>query len=87
MTLAGDITPWTLLALTFAIGLGQGPLHAQSLSAVGVPCPEGIDFLQQAHGQLCGVLEPHPAVGKPDLNDAGRYYKEHHTLEGYKEKK
>jgi hypothetical protein len=29
----------------------------------------------------------HPAVGKPDLNDAGRYYKEHHTLEGYKEKK
>ena len=29
----------------------------------------------------------HPAVGKPDLNDAGKYYKEHHTLEGYKEKK
>ena len=29
----------------------------------------------------------HPAVGKPDLNDAGKYYKEHHTLEGYREKK
>ena len=29
----------------------------------------------------------HPAVGKPDLNDAGKYYKEHHTLDGYKEKK
>ena len=29
----------------------------------------------------------HPAVGKPDLNEAGKYYKEHHTLEGYKEKK
>lgn len=29
----------------------------------------------------------HPAVGKPDLNDAGKYYKEHHTLEGYKPRK
>jgi hypothetical protein len=29
----------------------------------------------------------HPAVGKPDLTDAGKYYKDHHTLEGYKEKK
>jgi hypothetical protein len=29
----------------------------------------------------------HPSVGKPDLNDAGKYYKEHHSLEGYKEKK
>ena len=27
----------------------------------------------------------HPAVGKPDLNDAGKYYKDHnHSLEGYK---
>ena len=29
----------------------------------------------------------HTAVGKPDLNDAGRYYKAHRTLEGYVEKK
>ena len=29
----------------------------------------------------------HTAVGKPDLNDAGKYYKVHHTLEGYVEKK
>ena len=29
----------------------------------------------------------HTAVGKPDLNDAGKYYKDHHTLDGYKEKK
>ena len=29
----------------------------------------------------------HPAVGKPDLNDVGKYYKEHHTLEGYRDKK
>jgi len=29
----------------------------------------------------------HTAVGKPDLNDAGKYYKVHKTLEGYVEKK
>jgi hypothetical protein len=29
----------------------------------------------------------HTAVGKPDLNDAGKYYKMHRTLEGYVEKK
>jgi len=29
----------------------------------------------------------HTAVGKPDLNDAGKYYKKHHTLEGYSEPK
>jgi len=29
----------------------------------------------------------HTAVGKPDLNDAGKYYKVHRTLEGYVEKK
>lgn len=29
----------------------------------------------------------HTALGKPDLNDAGKYYKEHKTLEGFKEKK
>ncbi|PYS54407.1 MAG: hypothetical protein DMG13_08610 [Acidobacteria bacterium] len=29
----------------------------------------------------------HTGIGKPDLNDAGRYYKDHKTLEGYKERK
>jgi hypothetical protein len=29
----------------------------------------------------------HTALGKPDLNDAGKYYKAHHTLEGYVDKK
>lgn len=28
----------------------------------------------------------HTAMGKPDLNDAGKYYKEKKTLEGYKPK-
>jgi hypothetical protein len=28
----------------------------------------------------------HTAVGKADLNDAGRFYKEHKTLEGYPRK-
>lgn len=26
----------------------------------------------------------HTAVGKPDLNEAGKYYKERKTLEGYR---
>lgn len=30
----------------------------------------------------------HTAVGKPDLNDAGKYYKDHNnSLEGYVERK
>ena len=30
----------------------------------------------------------HTAVGKPDLNDAGKYYKEHNlSLEGWDDKK
>ena len=29
----------------------------------------------------------HTALGKPDLNEAGKYYKAHRTLEGYVEKK
>jgi hypothetical protein len=29
----------------------------------------------------------HTAIGKPDLNEAGKYYKDHGTLEGFKEKK
>jgi hypothetical protein len=30
----------------------------------------------------------HTAMGKPDLNDAGKYYKDHeHSLRGYDERK
>ena len=30
----------------------------------------------------------HTALGKPDLNEAGKYYKEHdHSFKGYEEKK
>jgi len=30
----------------------------------------------------------HTALGKPDLNDAGKYYKDHdHSFKGYEEKK
>ena len=29
----------------------------------------------------------HPSVGKPDLNEAGKYYKDHGSLEGYRERK
>ena len=30
----------------------------------------------------------HTAMGKPDLNDAGKYYRDHeHSLKGYEDKK
>lgn len=29
----------------------------------------------------------HTAVGKPDLNEAGKYYRERKTLEGYEQRK
>ncbi len=29
-------------------------------------------------------LTCHTAMGKPDLNGAGKYYKQHQTLKGYK---
>ncbi len=29
----------------------------------------------------------HTALGKPDLNDAGKYYKANRTLRGYEDKK
>jgi hypothetical protein len=28
----------------------------------------------------------HTAIGKPDLNEAGKYYKDHKSLEGYRER-
>jgi hypothetical protein len=47
--------------------------------AVGTP-----EFSKKENKQC---LFCHTAVGKPDLNDAGKYYKDHKTLEGFKEKK
>lgn len=50
-----------------------------------VPFAAGTPEYTKKENKPC--LYCHPAVGKPDLNGTGKYYKEHHTLEGYKEKK
>jgi hypothetical protein len=47
--------------------------------AVGTP-----EFAKKENRQC---IYCHTAIGKPDLNDAGRYYKEHKTLQGFREKK
>lgn len=50
-------------------------------SQIAVGTPE----MAKKEGKQC--IYCHTAVGKPDLNDAGKYYKEHGSFEGYKEKK
>ena len=50
-----------------------------------VPLASGTPEYTKKENKQC--LYCHTAVGKPDLNDAGKYYKTHHTLEGYLEKK
>jgi hypothetical protein len=50
-----------------------------------VPFSIGTPEYSKIENKPCAYC--HTAVGKPDLNDAGRYYKDHHTLEGYKEQK
>jgi hypothetical protein len=50
-----------------------------------VPFAVGTPEYSKKENKQCAYC--HPAIGKPDLNDAGKYYKDHHTLEGYREKK
>ena len=50
-----------------------------------VPFTAGTPEYSKKENKQC--LYCHTAVGKPDLNDVGKYYKEHHTLEGYREKR
>jgi len=50
-----------------------------------VPFSAGTPEYSKKENRQC--LYCHTAIGKPDLNDAGKYYKEHHTLEGYREKR
>jgi hypothetical protein len=50
-----------------------------------VPLAVGTPEFTKKENKAC--IYCHTAVGKPDLNDAGKYYKMHRTLEGYVEKK
>ncbi len=56
-----------------------------SVSLMFLPFAAGTPEYTKKENKSCSFC--HPSVGKPDLNDAGKYYKEHHTLQGYKEKK
>jgi len=51
------------------------------LSPFAVGTPE----MAKKENKQCVVC--HTAIGKPDLNEAGKYYKDHGTLDGYREKK
>jgi hypothetical protein len=50
-----------------------------------VPYSRGTPEYSKKENRQCAYC--HTAVGKPDLNDAGKYYKDHHTLEGYRDQK
>ena len=56
-----------------------------SVSLLFVPFAVGTPEFAKKENRQCVYC--HTAVGKPDLNDAGKYYKTHRTLEGYLEKK
>jgi len=55
------------------------------VSLLFIPLAVGTPEYTKKENKPC--LYCHTAVGKPDLNDAGKYYKTHKTLEGYVEKK
>jgi hypothetical protein len=54
-------------------------------SLLFIPLAVGTPEYTKKENKPC--LYCHTAVGKPDLNEAGKYYKTHKTLEGYVEKK
>jgi hypothetical protein len=56
-----------------------------SVALLFVPFAVGTPEYTKKENKSCVYC--HTAVGKPDLNDAGKYYKMHRTLEGYVEKK
>ena len=56
-----------------------------SVALLIVPLAVGTPEYTKKENKACVYC--HTAVGKPDLNDAGKYYKMHRTLEGYVEKK
>ena len=63
----------------------RGVAITGSVALLFVPFAVGTPEYSKKESKQCVYC--HTAVGKPDLNDAGRYYKAHRTLEGYVEKK
>jgi len=56
-----------------------------SVALLFVPFAVGTPEYSKKENKQCVYC--HTAVGKPDLNDAGKYYKTYCILEGYVEKK
>jgi hypothetical protein len=56
-----------------------------SVAVLFVPFAVGTPEFTKKENKPCVFC--HTSVGKPDLNDAGKYYKMHRTLDGYVEKK
>jgi len=49
------------------------------------PLAKGTPEMAKKESKQCAYC--HTAIGKPDLNDAGKYYKDHGSFDGYREKK
>jgi hypothetical protein len=60
-------------------------LAATSFSLTVVPFVHGIPEYSNKEKVTCESC--HTFVGKAELNDVGKYYKEHRTLKGYPPKK
>jgi hypothetical protein len=60
-------------------------LAATGFSLTLVPLVHGIPEYSNREKVPCEFC--HTGVGKADLNDAGKYYKEHRTLKGYTPKR
>jgi hypothetical protein len=58
---------------------------AGSVALLLAPLAQGTPEYTKKENKQCVYC--HTAMGKPELNEAGKYYKAHHTLEGYIEKK
>jgi hypothetical protein len=56
-----------------------------AVTVLFVPFSAGTPEYSKKENKQCTYC--HTAVGKPDLNDAGRYYKDHHTLDGFRNQK
>jgi len=75
VTLKGETVKRLISAL--AVFLGAAILAAPF--AIGTP------EIAKKEEKQCTVC--HTSLGKPDLNDAGKYYKINRTLKGYDEKR
>jgi len=57
-----------------------------TVTVLAVPFAIGTPEYAKKEQKSCTFC--HTAFGKPDLNDAGKYYKEHdHSFRGYEERK